>query len=271
MLHELEPDAFASARPAFRQMDYNLAVNSIIEGTTRSRIFVDDPGNPRAAITWNNARVFLSGHPDDGAFNSSLRALFEETIFPQILSTGCDVAVLYFAPDAWEERMESLLGGREARKFLRHFYTIAELKQSFSTPEGFEIRPLDRELLDQAHLKNIDGLIEEMCSERSSVDAFLAHSFGFCALCKDELVGWCLSEYNSADRCEVGIETLEKFQRRGIGTAVAAALIEEAAGRQMTVGWHSYADNAPSVALAEKLCFKKVTEYSVCIIRLSAD
>ena len=271
MIHELEPGAFARARPAFRQMDYNLAVDSIIEGTTRSRIFVDDLENPRTAITRNKARVFLSGHPDDDAFNSSLRALFEETIFPQILADDCDVAVLYFAPNAWEERMESLLGGREAQKFPRHFYTIAELKQSFSIPEGFELRPLDRELLDQAHLKNLDGLVEEMQSERSSVDAFLAHSFGFCALHKDELAGWCLSEYNSTDRCEVGIETLEKYQRRGIGTAVASALIEEAVGRQMTVGWHSYAGNAPSVALAEKLGFEKISEYPVCIIRLSED
>ena len=250
-------------------MGYNLAVDSIIEGTIPSAIYVDDPARPRAAITWNGARVFLSGDPDDSAFDEGLRDLFDQTLFPGIQATGGDVVVLYYAPDAWESRMDFLLDGRPAHRYLRHFYTTAELKQRFSLPEGFELRPVDRILFDQTHLKNIDSLIEEMRSERPSVDAFLAHSFGFCALCGDELAGWCLSEYNSADRCEIGIETLEKYQRRGIGAATASALIEKATSQEMTIGWHSYADNLPSVALAQKLGFDKATEYSVYIVTLS--
>ena len=80
----------------------------------------------------------------------------------------------------------------------------------------------------------MEQLREEMCSERPSVEDFLARSFGVCLVDEeqDALAGWCLSEYNCGDRCEVGIEVDEAYQRHGLGTLLARALCQEAFTRR---------------------------------------
>jgi len=273
MLHELQPDAFPIAHPAFEPMAYNLAVNSIIEGATPSRIFVDHPENPQAAITWNKARAYLSGNSTDWEFNEGLRDFFQNHLFPHIHATGGEFVILYYAPKKWEEAALHLFEGNTVHRHLRHFYQINSTPPDWRSrlPAAYEVLPIDHSLLSRTSLKNMDSLVEEMQSESPSPAAFLERCFGFCALHGEELVGWCLSEYNSADRCEVGIEVIEEYQRKGIGTALASALIEKATGLGMAVGWHCYAGNAPSVGLATRLGLEKIEEYPVFIAELVND
>ncbi len=61
-----------------------------------------------------------------------------------------------------------------------------------------------------------------MTSERPSED-FLRRSFGQCLVHNGAIAGWCLSEYNSGPRCEVGIAVAEPYQRRGLATTMAIA------------------------------------------------
>ena len=91
-----------------------------------------------------------------------------------------------------------------------------------------------------------------MASERTvSVDDFLTHSFGIAAVYEDRLAGWCLSEYNVQDRCEVGIATLETFQRQGLAAAMGCAFLDMARSRGTSeVGWHCWKENLPSAATA---------------------
>ena len=105
-----------------------------------------------------------------------------------------------------------------------------------------------------------------MCSERESVEDFLDKSFGLCLLHEDEIVGWCLSEYNFEAGCEVGIAISQPYQRRGFATLLASAFIEEANSRGLTeIGWHCYASNTASVATALKVGFQKVADYPICL------
>jgi RimJ/RimL family protein N-acetyltransferase len=105
-----------------------------------------------------------------------------------------------------------------------------------------------------------------MCSERPAVADFLEKSFGVVAIHGDELAGWCTSEYNSGNRCEVGIGTLEPYQRRGLATVMGSALVEHALWRGIThIGWHCWASNTLSIATALKIGFQKVGEYSTYI------
>lgn len=95
-------------------------------------------------------------------------------------------------------------------------------------------------------------------------------SYGFYLVVDDAIVSWCLSEYNCKDRCEVGIETVDAHTRRGYGTLTGAALINHAVSQGRTVGWHCYAQNTPSNALATKLGFHKEAEYPVLVISLGS-
>ena len=134
------------------------------------------------------------------------------------------------------------------------------------------LRAVDRELVTAAELGRMEQLREEMCSERPSVEDFLARSFGVCLVDEeqDTLAGWCLSEYNCDDRCEVGIEVDEAYQRHGLGTLLARALCQEAFTRRgiRRVGWHCLAANAASGATARRAGLRLAKRYAGAVVLL---
>ncbi|MCX6030690.1 MAG: GNAT family N-acetyltransferase [Chloroflexi bacterium] len=269
-MHILEPADYDTARPLFEALDDQLAVSAILECTAPARIYVDDPIHSQAAFTWTGHRFFLAGSPGDAGFNEAVRRLFAEKICPQALASGLKTFELKYAPADWEKVIPGvILRGKNPIKARRHYYRFRKLKHDWRglLPEGFRLAFIDRALLEQAHLKHLDNLMEELCSERASVEDFLDKSFGVVALHDDELAGWCTSEYNSGNRCEVGIGTLEPYQRRGLATAMGSAFVEHALACGITqIGWHCWANNAPSIATALKIGFERVCEYATFII-----
>lgn len=272
MVYQLAKNDYEKAGPIFEGMDYHLAVNSIITGTTTpASIYVDHPARPEAALTWTKHRFYLAGDAGNDAFNDALNRLFTEEIYPQAIAAGMGGFVLHYSPDSWEDKIDVILKDRFPTKHLRQFWAISELERDWRRlmPVDFSMRCVDRDLVANAGLKNRDALIEEMQSERVSVEEFLSKSFGFCMLHGEEIVGWCLSEYNSEKECEVGIETVEAYRWQGIATLTASALIEHALAQGMTrIGWHCWADNEGSIATAERIGFEKVTDYPVFYVRL---
>jgi tetratricopeptide (TPR) repeat protein len=266
MIHELETTEYEKAWPLFRGMDHHLATQALLAGVLPGAVYVDDRSAPRAAMARVGCRFFLVGFERNDGFNEGLRRLFLETIYPQAQAAGRVEFVLYYEPDHWEREIERFLEGKFPMQDARHYYAFKELRHDWRTrvPPGFAVRPVDRALLEGEPLGNLDSLVEEVLSEGASVEHYLAHRFGSCVTSQDEIVGWCLSENNWKDRCEVGIETTEGHRRRGIATVAASALIEHALAQGVTtVGWHCYASNEGSIATALTVGFEKVLEYPV--------
>jgi RimJ/RimL family protein N-acetyltransferase len=266
MMHPLNKEQFERARPIFKDIDYNLTVSAVIAGTTSGEIYVDDASAPTAAITWVKHRIYLAGAPGNAGFNAALSKLFAEKIAPPAMEAGRVEFVLYYAPEEWGEHVDEIFKDRFPIKDQRLYFTIKELKHDWRTnlPPDCTLRRVDRALLEQTHLKNLASLIKEIHSERHSLQDFFAHGFGFCLLRDDEIVSWCFSEYNTGQRCEVGIETQPAYHRQGYGTLVASALVEHALTSGITeVGWHCWVDNEASIALAQKVGFEKALEYAV--------
>ena len=269
-MHKLRPSQYHRVRPVLQAMDHNLAVQAILDGSVPAEIYVDDPTQPQVALTWNKQRYYLAGLPEDLEFNEHLHHRLAGTGSSRQNESADDLFILYYAPaDAWEETLDTLLQDMNPIRAEREFYSIqtAGVKShptSTPLPEGFTLRYVDQDLLAQEHLGNLDDLLEELCSERQSVQDFLDRSFGFCLLHGDEVAGWCLSEYNTAGRCEVGIATFEPHRRHGLATTMTSALIEHALSQGIShVGWHCYASNVASAATARKAGFVKTVEYPV--------
>jgi RimJ/RimL family protein N-acetyltransferase len=271
VIYQLTKKDYEKVRPTFEGMDYHLVVNSIVAGMTPARIYADHPTHPKAAFTWTKHRFYLAGDAGNDAFNRALNRLFVQEIYPQAIAAGMSAFVLYYSPDNWEDQIDVILEDKFPTKHLRQFWAVSELGRDWRRlmPAGFAMRRVDRGLLAEAGLKNRDALIEEMQSERASIEEFLSKSFGFCMLHGEEIIGWCLSEYNSENECEVGIETAEAYRRQGIATLTALALIEHGLVLGMTrIGWHCWANNEGSIATAERVGFKKVTDYPVYYVGL---
>jgi GNAT superfamily N-acetyltransferase len=222
-------------------------------------VYVDDVVEPGTAVTRINHRLFLGGQP---AATPALISLLTETIPAQSRAEGRDSFIAYAAPE-WDDVLGESFGGKQPIRRQRHCFELdaRQFDLPLIVPDGYRLQAVDADLLAQAHLQNLADLKEEMVSERPSIDDFLAKSFGVCVIHEDKIVGWCLSEYNCGPRCEIGIATDEAHRRKGLATATAAAVIQYALTQGIyQIGWHCWADNLPSGAIARKLGFQLIAE-----------
>lgn len=260
-MNELPTTQFEQIRPLFASFRHHLAIESILNGTTPGKVYVDDLMTPTVGLAWYKSRFYLSGQPET-AVSQSLHHLFTETVYP----SGLEAMVLHYAPAEWEAQAAALFGEKSPIHALRHHYQIKTSPRTVQVPDGFALRWVDASLLTEP-LEHLDTLKAEMQSERPSVADFLQHSFGVCLQHGSELVGWCLSEYNTAEQCEVGIEVRELYQKRGFATLLTHALVDEAYRRGIQrVGWHCWARNTASVATALKAGLMKTADCPVYLL-----
>lgn len=267
-MYLLDASAYPCVTGLFAGLDYHLSVTALLNGIIPGQVFVDDPGNPRAALMISGHRYLLAGDPGVESFVQNLAGYFNDTVYPHGIAINGGGFMLYFA-DGWERAIEGeILAGHKIYQGPREYYEFgpgSELAADWRTmmPEGFELAEVNNALLEKTEIQGLGALREEMCSERPSVEDFLAHSFGYSLLHQNALVTWCLSEYNNGDRCEVGIATAEAFRRQGLATLSGAAFVERAlAEGYKRIGWHCWARNEGSVNTALKIGFEKVKEYA---------
>ncbi len=224
MIYQLQATEYETVRSLFKEVDWHLSTCALLDGAVSGTIYVDHPVQPSAAVAWIGHRFYVVGsHRNDG-FNADLRRLFAETVYPWAQEAGQRVFVLYYFSDRWERVIEEILRDRHPMKDQRQYYVFRELQNDWREliRPGFTLRPVDGDLLEGKGptlsgkgrpLRNLDRLAQEVLSEEPSVEAYLRNRFGFCLIKGEEIVGWCLSEYNGRDRCEVGIETVEGYRR----------------------------------------------------------
>ena len=130
------------------------------------------------------------------------------------------------------------------------------------SPAGFELRRIDDGLLVShlAHLDEVRGWIDSFWY---SPEDFLHTGFGFCALVDDQIASWCLTVFAAGSARELGLATVPAFRGRGLATRLAAACVEHALTHDLRPHWHCWADNCPSVGVAEKTGFALEREYTV--------
>ena len=258
-------------RPLFAGQEHHLAIEAVLVGAAQGQVFAGAGPNPHWAAIWAQHRVYLGGEPSSSTLDS-LGDLLANTVAPAARTRGDYAFGLYYAP-AWHAQLAGLLPDLPHTPLARQYYVTDQpgllLPPSDGLPAGLRLAAVDASLMAQTQFVNHARLAEEMCSERPSVEDFLARSFGVCLLDGDTLAGWCLSEYNCGDCCEVGIEVVEEYQRRGLGTLLTQALCSEAARRGLRqVGWHCLTNNVPSGATAHKAGLRLALEYPSAVVWL---
>ena len=264
-MRELDIAERAGVAPLFAYCDHDLAVPAIWAGAVTGRVFADDAVPAQTAMVQAGRRLYFGGEEVPPDMIVALAVWFEDEGFPEALASDTDILAIYGAPVAWRDALLEMLADRHPIRVAREVYEGPTGPRNWRAmlPQGFTLRLVDEALLGSG-LKRLDDLREEMCSERPTVEEWLARSFGVCAVHEDELAGWCLSEYNLDDRCEIGIETCEPYRCRGLGAAMASALIDEAYQRGVRrVGWHCYTSNLASAATARKAGLIKVAD---CVV-----
>ena len=276
-LVELRGEHRANAAPLFGGLSWHLAVPAVLADAANGVVCADRGSAPRCALLLAGHRAYLAGDPADADFLAALPSVLERRFVPAGHDWG-DFA-LYYDRSGWARAAEAALaprlrGYQERRRsnFVRDAGAGPAPAADVSLPEGFRLAVADRALLGDPALGNRDELVEEVCSERASVDDFLARSFGTVLLHDGAVAGWCLSEYNLTRRCEVGIAVDGPFRRRGLATRMGGAFLRQAlAAGVAEVGWHCWEENAAPCATARALGFELVGTYPAHRVRLARD
>ena len=217
-----------------------------------------------------NSRLLCAGNSTQIDFLDEMAKTFSDELIPAHLARGNDAYLLYASDESWNSKLQRLFPSCDLSHGTRQYYEITDFtpKPDLHLPDGFSMQLITPEFLS-SDLAGLDAVGEEMCSERASIEDFLARSFGLCPVHSHEVAGWCMSEYNVGDRCEIGIATVPKHQRKGIATLTTWAFLAEAHRRGYTrVGWDCWTRNLASVATARKAGFTLIEEYPAVVVEL---
>ncbi len=262
MMIPLPPHQLEKTRPLLAPLaEHLLIVPSILAGLTPATVYVDDVAEPHTAVTWFHGRVIIAGQVDAQRL-TAVRHLLLTEYQREAQSANLDVFLMYSTPE-WQAAAADLLPDLKMIAATRCYYRLDARNREWVTavPDGLQLRRVDASLLADSTLNNLDWVTEEMVSERPSVADFLDKSFGYCLVHQNNIVAWCMSEYNTGNRCELGIATAEAWQRQGLAKVTATAVIAEASQRGIhDIGWICWANNLPSVHTAEALGFSRVQE-----------
>jgi GNAT superfamily N-acetyltransferase len=235
-------------------------------------VWVDDTLEPALAVLRAGHRFYIAGTSQTNAAQQGVRDFFLEKIIPEVKSTGESGFLVDFSGEWPEGTATQVLRGCDIYPGSRDYYEIeiqAGMNWRLPSLDEFTIVVVNQALLDRRRLYFRKDLVEEMLSERTSVEDFLARSFGVCLLRSGGIAGWCLSEYNLAERCEIGIATAGAYQGRGLAKAQGAAFLSMAVARGIRrVGWHCWTDNAASGATARSLGLVKKNEYPAIFVHV---
>jgi GNAT superfamily N-acetyltransferase len=268
---EISPIDHPLARPLFVELERSHAlVTALFEGCAAGRLFVDDPAAPRAGMILCNSRLLGAGDGSQIDFLKEMAHTFADTLIPAHLARGNDAFLMYASGERWDTALQQLFPTCNLHHGTRRYYEITDFtpQPDLQLPDGFSLQLITPEFLS-SNLAGLDAVKEEMCSERVSVEDFLGRSFGLCPVHANEVAGWCMSEYNVGERCEIGIATVPKHQRKGIATLTTLAFLAEAHRRGYSrVGWDCWTRNTASVATARKAGFTLIEEYPAVLVEL---
>jgi GNAT superfamily N-acetyltransferase len=259
------------ARPLFTKLERTHAlVAAFFEGNATARLFVNDVDAPRAGVIVYNSRVLCAGETSLNSFIEEMEQRFTDELIPAHTACGNDGYLVDASGDGWDTAIQTLFPARDLYHGTRLYYEIRDFpaQTDLQLPDGFSMQLITPEFLS-SELEGLGAVQEEMCSERASVEDFLARSFGICPVYENEIAGWCMSEYNVGDRCEIGIATAPNHQRKGIATLTTMYFLAEAHRRGYTrVGWDCWTRNEASAATARKAGFTLIEEYPAIVVEL---
>jgi len=268
-MQQLAFEQFDRAAPILEAISHHTVLRTILAGSTPGQVYVNDPAHPTIAFAQFKHRAFISGDPG-GMERDRLRQFFTHDVIVNCKRSDVPLFRLTADDPAWNQILSDALN--EQQPILAGYQCFSiDLTENFhetKIPPGFTVQHVTKTLVHQ-DFQGRDDLLDEMCSERESVDAFIENSFGIAAFEDEVLAGWCLSEYNHENRCEVGIATLPPFQHQGLAKAMTCAFLALAKENGISnVLWHCFKSNEASRRTALSAGFHLIEDEQVLMVYL---
>lgn len=203
-------------------------------------VWADDAENPRSARIVVGDFVFYAGEPNLEMVKSTEGFFRESILTPQ--------------NEGWAAMIEEVWGAvttelpRVAIKKEPDIFDREQLEMyAANVPEGYEMRMMDRDLVEQALAEKWSW---HLCGQYAGVDDFLKRGIGV-GITKDGKLAAGASSYSVYDTgIEIEIDTHEDHRGKGLATVCGAGLILACLDRGLYPSWDAADDR--SVHLAGK-------------------
>ncbi len=266
MLHLLEPQDYGRVRPLFDGLAaFHVSIGGVFDGWNPGAVYADDSSVPRAAFIFTPEGSYLAGDPHNNAFNRA----FPVFVVHELFGVRRWRAMVLLVGDGWEAVLPELLPCAPQTLARRH-YEIRALNIAWQdrVPEGFSVHRIDADVISRFRLDQVQDsgdwthIHGWMLNNWGTIDRFLQDGFGIVTAHGDRVVSWSLADCRSGASCEIGIQTVPEYRRRGLATITAAAAVDCALSNGFeVVGWHCSEDNAGSIGTAENAGFALERKY----------
>ena len=246
---ELPPDRFEVARAVLSNPPADWAyIEAGLTGVNPTRIFVDDPDLPTAALMCRTYEFFAGGATGTALDDFIRDAPSEPGVWDQFYG--------FVAVDgAWNAHLFALQPGlqvEERRSFRFDPARIDAVRGAADrVPAGLRLVPVPAELA-----KIVDReLNETIGSTWGGYDRFATHSFGAVVLDGDQPISDTFTNVVAGGDANLAVITAATYRRQGLATLTGQACIEIAHDCGLTATWDCDLANVPSGKLAEALGF----------------
>lgn len=105
----------------------------------------------------------------------------------------------------------------------------------------------------------------------NSLEHFFEHAFGYCVVCDEIIVSYCLTNFVYGNIYTLGIETLKEYRRKGYCQIAVEAFITDLLEHDSVPYWDCMYTKVASRKLAEKIGFYLDHTYALYRILLSEE
>jgi RimJ/RimL family protein N-acetyltransferase len=262
-MEKVDPRHYRAIQQLFATfLPIHFSIGALLAGDARGEVWVDDLRDPQVGYAITTEGYYLVG-------NSA-----KEEVFPALRNLIPHFAYLVVDSEGWENVLGAIWNNPFARKHIRWNYQFDGFQvQDWrdGLPPGFKLVPIDQVLLSQSGLQNFHQ-IKQRLAEWKNVEDFLQRGFGNCIIHEQAIVSRSMVDCVSGNQCELGVGTDSGYRKRGLATVVVAETVKEGLSRGYTqIGWHCLASNQGSMAVAEKVGFRRVKQYIAFSSELPAE
>jgi GNAT superfamily N-acetyltransferase len=257
MLQELVPGSVADEVARLIPVDVPARPRAVavMDGVLSGRVWTDDAAHPGATIVLEDAdgTVYAGGAVTKASFAQTLEGV--ETASRDLIFgfAGSDDPTRSLVPVAPYWRGDAIdFSDRQPP---------ADEAASLAVVTGARVVEIDAALLPQT------AWYEDTLHAFGSVDGWLTHGVGFGVMVGNRLVAEAIAGPRTRGLLEMGVATREEHRGRGYGTLVSRLVARACEVRGDRVWWNAHADNAPSVAIARRLGFRRERHYELFACR----
>ncbi|WP_434177982.1 GNAT family N-acetyltransferase [Bacillus stercoris] len=254
-LKELTKEKYSSLKTTFADKYCPTFVYSILDQAIPGAVYVDDQTCPKSFFIGTKSGIyFIAGYPENQVFNDFIAEYYEK----QAKSTKR--FTLFSSSDRWDSVLKTILKD-DMNQMRRMAFSFRQKpsKPPFELPKGLVLKRIDEDIMSNSTAFN-SAYYEEYWD---SVSQFYSKGFGFAVLHGNHVVSECTSIFVGHGLAEMDIYTLEEYRGLGLAYCVANRFIAFCMENGIVPGWDCDVCNKSSIALAAKLGFKPVTEYSI--------